>query len=102
MRILEYAFYGYLFSFTLVVIFFFIDWRKKRQLKTLEKISILIPCYNDGESIALTIKNVYEAYPSDLFQLIVINDKSTDTSLTQLKMLQEQYGFTLIDHEKNL
>ncbi|MDR2540350.1 MAG: glycosyltransferase [Candidatus Peribacteria bacterium] len=68
----------------------------------MEDISILIPCYNDGESIALTIKSVYDSYPSEHFQLIVINDKSTDDSLTQLQILQKQYGFTLIDNEKNL
>jgi cellulose synthase/poly-beta-1,6-N-acetylglucosamine synthase-like glycosyltransferase len=102
MRLLEYALYGYLFSFLLVLIFFFIDWTKKRTLKHYEKISILIPCYNDGESIELTIQSVYQSYPPDHFQLIVINDKSTDDSLQKLHTLQKKYGFTLKDNEKNL
>jgi cellulose synthase/poly-beta-1,6-N-acetylglucosamine synthase-like glycosyltransferase len=102
MRLLEYAFYGYLFSFLLAVIFFLIDRKKKRLLQTHEKISILVSCYNDGESIALTIKSIYEAYPSEHFQLIVANDKSTDNSFAQLQQLQKHYGFTLIDNEHNL
>jgi cellulose synthase/poly-beta-1,6-N-acetylglucosamine synthase-like glycosyltransferase len=102
MYFLQYSFYAYLFSFSLVLIFFFIDWRKKRQIQHYEKISILIPCYNDGESIGLTIEHLYKAYPSDYFQLIVVNDTSTDNSLEQLQMLQRQYHFTLIDNEKNL
>ena len=96
------ALYCYLASFGLVLIFFLIDRKKKRKMKEQEKISILIPCYNDGESIALTIKSVYDSYPSESFQLIVVNDKSTDDSFQQLQVLEKQYGFTLIDNPQNL
>jgi cellulose synthase/poly-beta-1,6-N-acetylglucosamine synthase-like glycosyltransferase len=102
MFFITYSFYCYLISFTLILIFFFIDWKKKRKLKEAEQISIIIPCYNDGESIALTIKSVYTALPDSNFQLIVVNDKSTDDSLTQLQALQKTYGFTLIDNPTNL
>jgi glycosyltransferase involved in cell wall biosynthesis len=102
MKFIEYAFRCYLVSFILVIIFFLIDRKKKRKLKSQEKISILIPCYNDGESIALTIESVYHAYPSDLFQLIVINDKSTDDSREKLQELEYIYHFTLLNNEKNL
>jgi glycosyltransferase involved in cell wall biosynthesis len=89
-------------SFSLVLLFFFIDRKKRRRLKIEESISIIIPCYNDGESITLTIDSVYKAYPTEKFQLIVINDKSTDNSLEQLQKLQKKYRFTLIDNKKNL
>jgi len=102
MFFITYSFYIYLSSFSLILIFFLIDRKKKRKLKTEEFISIIIPCWNDGESIALTIKSVYKSYPTEKFQLIVVNDKSTDNSLEQLQSLQKQYGFTLIDNEKNL
>ncbi|MDR0607440.1 MAG: glycosyltransferase family 2 protein [Candidatus Peribacteria bacterium] len=85
-----------------MLIFFFINWRQKRKLQTTEDISILIPCYNDGQSIELTIKSIYDAYPPQHFQLIVINDKSTDNSLDILQTLQDIYHFTLIDNETNL
>ena len=102
MNFISLSFYCYLVSFSLVIIFFLIDRKKKKRLKHEEDISILIPCYNDGESIELTIKSVYEAYSSTHFQLIVINDKSTDTSLEKLQKLRKTYHFTLVDNEKNL
>ncbi|MDR0369908.1 MAG: glycosyltransferase, partial [Candidatus Peribacteria bacterium] len=94
MKFIEYSFFFYIASFTLIVLFFLIDRRKKRTLKKKEKISILISCYNDGDSIELTIQSVYDSYPKEYFQLIVINDKSTDDSLEKLQNLQKKYGFT--------
>lgn len=102
MKFIEYSFFIYLLSFFLTIIFFFFDRRKKRILKTKPNISILIPCYNDGESIELTIKSIYDSYPQDKFQLIVINDKSTDNSLEKLKILQKKYNFMLHDNPQNL
>jgi GT2 family glycosyltransferase len=102
MNLINLSFYCYLVSFFLILIFFFIDRRKKRKLKYQADISILIPCYNNGESIELAIKSIYNSYPTQHFQLIVINDKSTDDSLEKLQKLQNIYHFTLIENEKNL
>lgn len=90
-------------SFLLCLTFFLIDYKRSKKLKLQhqEPISILIPCYNDGDSIADTIKSVYASWPQDLLQVIVINDASTDTSFAQLKTLQERYGFTLRDNPVN-
>lgn len=73
---------------------------RKLKLKNKVKITFLIPCWNDGDTIEGTIKSVYSVY--DNFELIVINDKSTDNSLDILKKLQKKYGFTLLDHKVNM
>ena len=101
-KIVQYSFWCYVVSFSLVLVFFFIDWRKKRKLKEFEDISVLIPCYNAGESIELTIKSLFDSYPKKHIQLIIIDDKSTDTSFQKLQQLQEKYDFQLLSNEVNL
>ena len=90
-------------SFLLCITFFLIERKrsKKLKLKEEEPITILVPCYNDGDSIGQTIKSAYSARNNDLLQMIVINDCSTDNSLEKLKKLQAEYGFMLIDNPVN-
>lgn len=102
MRIITYAFYIYMISFILVLIFFVIDYRKKRTLKKRDPISVFIPCYNDGESIKPTIESLFRSYPKELMQVVVVNDKSTDDSFHQLQLLQQEFPFELLDNEVNL
>lgn len=98
------AFTIYIVAILTSLSFFFIDRKKSKKLKLQkeEPISIFIPCYNDGDSLSSTIKSVYNARNPELFQLIVINDKSTDDSLIKLQKLQSEYWFTLIDNPQNL
>jgi len=77
-----------------------IDYKKKRPLTKKPRITFIVPCYNDGDSIESTIKNVYKSYKD--FQLIVVNDKSTDNSLEVIKRLQEKYDFQFFNNKKNL
>lgn len=95
---------GYLAIFTLILsfVFAYFDLKKKRKLKKQVPISICIPCYNDGDSIEMTINSLFSSYPKELIELFVVNDKSKDDSLDKLIALQEKYEFTLINNEKNL
>lgn len=95
---------GYLAVFTLIIsfIFAYFDLKKKRVLKKKVPISVCIPCYNDGDSIEMTINSLFSSYPADLIELFVVNDKSKDDSLDKLIALQDKYNFTLINNEKNL
>ena len=45
-----------------------------------EKISILIPCYNEQNTISKVIKNSQESIKliSDQFEIIIVDDFSTD------------------------
>lgn len=79
-----------------------LDYSKKRKKAELIPLSVFIPCYNDGASIWVTIKSLYNSYPNELLEVFVMNDNSTDISLEVLKKLNKKYPFKLIENQKNL
>lgn len=61
------------------------------------QISIIMPCYNAEKSIKASIDSVYRQTFKD-FELIVVNDGSTDNSFKVLKKLADGYtGLRVID-----
>jgi cellulose synthase/poly-beta-1,6-N-acetylglucosamine synthase-like glycosyltransferase len=72
----------------------------KRKLISHPFISFIIPCYNNHENIKKTIKSIYDSY--DNFELFVINDKSTDSSLKKIQEINKEYNFKLINNKINL
>lgn len=66
-------------------------------------ISIIIPVYNCEKYIERGLKSIInQTFPFDKLEIIVINDKSTDSSLKILNKYDGQYdNLTLIDLKKN-
>ena len=65
------------------------------------KISVLIPAWNEEKTISKTIRAVLDSdYPRDKLELIVINDKSADNTLEEMKKFKDEV--TIIDNEENL
>ncbi len=64
------------------------------------RVSIVIPCYNHGEYIEETIASV-EKYPDkSVYEIIIVNDGSTDSeTIETLKKLEEKGYFVL--NQKN-
>ncbi len=88
--------------FTIMMfIFFIIDLKKKRPPHKNPMISFIIPCYNDGHSIQKCIESIYTSYNQNYFELIIINDSSTDNSVEVITSLQSLYNFSFIDLPKN-
>jgi biofilm PGA synthesis N-glycosyltransferase PgaC len=83
----------------LILTLCFIDYRKKRGLTKKPFVSFLIPCFNDSDTVAETIESVYNSY--DNFEIIVVNDCSTDNSLDVLKDFKKKFAFTLANNTKN-
>jgi 1,2-diacylglycerol 3-beta-glucosyltransferase len=55
--------------------------------------SILIPAHNEEKVIVQTIKNVLNLdYPSELFEVVVINDGSTDETERLVRIMQKKYS----------
>lgn len=65
------------------------------------KLSIVIPAYNEEESITETIENLYEVLLNNSidFEIFVINDNSKDNTLGVLKILSNK--FPNLKHETN-
>ncbi len=78
-----------------------IDRRRKRLLLVHPRLSVLIPCYNDGASAEDTIASVFSSYDRDLLDVIVIDDASNDDSASRLAELQRHYPFRLLTHAVN-
>jgi len=64
--------------------------------KILPKISVIIPNYNDADTLPLCLKAVLSSkYPD--FEVLVVDDKSSDNSVKIIK----KYNVKLLMHEKN-
>ncbi|MBI5869578.1 MAG: glycosyltransferase [Actinobacteria bacterium] len=64
------------------------------------EVSVIIPLFNGADTIGLVLEALYES-TSRNFEVIIINDRSTDNSLQVLKELTKKYPFRLIDFPEN-
>ena len=76
-----------------------------RQLNPLvTSVSAFFPCYNDALSIGKLVRDVRESLVEsvDDFEIIVVNDGSSDNSLKVLQELQKEIGeLRIVNHEVN-
>jgi len=63
------------------------------------KLSILIPVYNEEKTVEKLIKKVKKVKLPIKKEIIVVDDKSTDKTLSILKKIK---GIKLIEHKKNI
>ncbi len=67
-------------------------WQMNRTIEPLTKFSVLIPARNEAENIQACLLTVLQQnYPADLFEVIVINDYSTDETENRVRALQHTY-----------
>ncbi len=70
----------------------------------MKKISIIVPCYNEEETIELyyaEMKKIMKKLPEVEFEIIFINDGSTDKTLTVLRKLSENKDVRYISFSRN-
>jgi dolichyl-phosphate beta-glucosyltransferase len=68
-----------------------------------EKISVILPCFNEEQNIYKNIQKIH-AYLKDnfkFFEIIAVNDGSTDKTLVELKKIQSKLPLTIIDNPEN-
>ncbi len=68
-------------------------------------ISVLMPALNEEELIQASIDSIFAIdYPPEKFEVICINDGSTDSTLSNMLKTKEKYGerLTVINFSKNL
>jgi glycosyltransferase involved in cell wall biosynthesis len=70
----------------------------------LKNLSVFFPAYNEQHNITRTVEKALEIIPSvaDNFEIIVINDGSSDKTGERLEELSKRYGkIKVITHEQN-
>ena len=60
------------------------------------KISVIIPCHNESQTIGWLVNNITNLYPD--FEIIVINDGSTDDT----SVVAEEAGAIVYSHPYNI
>jgi dolichol-phosphate mannosyltransferase len=66
------------------------------------QLSVIIPCYNEEATIEQVIHSVYEALKQHTIQVVVVNDASSDQSLSILNRLIRVYPvLKVISHTTN-
>lgn len=84
-------------------LFFYLK-RENTSPKKQDKITILVPAYNEEETIEMSVESLINLTYSD-YEIMLINDCSTDKTLEKMKCLQKKYceerQLTLVNLEKN-
>lgn len=74
--------------------------KPEKHIQKHERITFIVPCYNESETIQQTVENVSSlSYPFK--ELIVVNDGSSDNSAEILNKLTDKFDFTFINLKKN-
>jgi glycosyltransferase involved in cell wall biosynthesis len=66
-----------------------------------KKISVIIPCYNDGKYIEKAIESVRSSILSDAFECIIVNDGSNDKETLKVFEELEADGINILHQTKN-
>ncbi|MFA4989828.1 MAG: glycosyltransferase [Candidatus Omnitrophota bacterium] len=60
------------------------------------KISVIIPAYNSSSSLVKTVESIFnQSYPKDEFEVIVVDDGSTDATKEDMERLRRQDKYNL-------
>ena len=71
----------FLSIFWLIVLFTAEDNKKPKKLENNPPFSVIVPAFNEQESVTKTLKSLVELdYPKELIQIIVVNDGSYDNT----------------------
>lgn len=91
-----YLFYSFV-GFYYLILFVLIYFQNKNQvyespdIKEEHSLSIVVPCFNEQESIGKTIETLLDSDYKGLKKVIVVDDKSTDDSFKIMKQYQKKY-----------
>lgn len=71
-------------------------------MKSLKKLSIVVPVYNEEKTVALILKKIFEVdFGKTDLEVIVVNDGSKDKTLEILEKLKKKYSIKLVTYKDN-
>ncbi len=94
---LVYSFIAFYFLFLFVLIYF----QNKKQIFYCPKanknysLTMVVPCYNEGETIEKTVRSILYAGYKGLKKVIVVDDCSKDNSYEIIKGLEKKYSLVM-------
>src|SRR5687768_10828169 len=67
------------------------------------EISVVVSCYNEAARIRFSIETIhfYLRQIFKQFEILAVNDGSSDTTLQELSLIAERFGVKIINHEIN-
>ncbi|MDD5489518.1 MAG: glycosyltransferase family 2 protein [Candidatus Moranbacteria bacterium] len=68
-----------------------------------EAISVVVPCYNEEKTIQKNLARIFNYLKDhwEVFEIIVVNDGSSDGTLKEVKKIQEDLHLRIIDNRIN-
>ncbi len=96
------AFAVFILTLSFMITVFIFEIHKTVKAKTKPFISFMIPTHNDADYIVETVESVFKSNEQGRFEVIVINDKSTDNTLDILETLGRKYPIQVINNKINL
>lgn len=106
---IDFIFFFYMFiGLYMLSLFTFIYWPNRKKMYDYPKgkpepVSIVMPCYNEGEHIGEAIESLLNLdYPKDMIEIIIVDDVSKDNSVEIIRKYTKKYkNVRLIVNKKN-
>ncbi len=92
---------AFLLILVLMLVLVNVDFRHPRKNLRRLPFSVVIPCYNDGASIADTLESLFRCIPREDADVIVIDDGSRDDSAAIIAELAKVYPIRVVTNSPN-
>ncbi|MDZ4198439.1 MAG: glycosyltransferase family 2 protein [Kiritimatiellia bacterium] len=78
-----------------------IDGLRKRKSAGKIPVTVVVPCFNDADTLPDTLRSIYSSWPHSLLEVLVIDDASTDDSLARMQNFAREYPVRIIRNTVN-
>ena len=98
------AFYSIIAGLFVITRFIFAAfYRAPREVGFEPTVTVLVPCFNEGEAIRKTIERIFSSgYPNEKLEVVCVNDGSKDDSLVHMLAAQTRHPhLVVVNFEKN-
>jgi len=79
----------------------FLDRRRRRAAALPCPVSVIVPCFNDGETVGDTLRSVFASWPEQLLEVVVIDDASTDDSSRRILDVARAFPIRVVSNTVN-